>query len=414
MQDTPQISEGKFKRVLRKTYRVTVHLLAIFALFLILVAVAVKFRWTTQSGLTDVNNRYFNGLSDKYGKEQTLTGKQVDSKKSELLQKIGVLSRYKPVDALKIYEAYSKTGDALIALRMFDAAALLLNKNSAFKKDIANLSKQRKVDNNSVFEWSNYQIWESFCKAIIKDKPAIDSAARVTGVESRLIVMCLVGEQVRMFNAGRERFKQYVYPLTGVMLPNNRGYGVTSILEHTAIQIERNLVDKKSPFFPGEYFYKCLNVNDSFPDHVVDTIKAHKHKTIQRLINRGDHFYSYLYTAFLLRQYQAHWTKAGRDLSFRPEILGTLFNIGFHKSIPKENPEVGGSSFTVGDKTYTFGGLCYEFYYSGELMDEFPITPKPFVPVYELEKRNKGYLKQVEEKMKNASDSLQKKPVKVI
>jgi hypothetical protein len=52
-----------------------------------------------------------------------------------------------------------------------------------------------------------------------------------------MIVMCLVGEQVRMFNANRERFKQYVYPFNSVILPRNRGYGVTSILEHTALRI---------------------------------------------------------------------------------------------------------------------------------------------------------------------------------
>ena len=404
-EDKVPASSGKLKKILKRIYAVSVHLLALFALGLIAVAVAVKFRWTNQSGLVDVNNRYFNGLSDKYGKEQQFKGRSVDQKKSELLQKLGILSRYKPVDANKIYEAYKTTGDEAIALRMFDAVSLLLKDNKAFQSELKNLSKRRKIDNKSAFEWSNYEVWKSFCQAILKDKKAIDSAAQVTGVEARMIVMCLVGEQVRMFNSGRERFKQYVYPLTGVMLPNNRGYGVTSILEHTALQIERNLVDKTSKFYPGEYFYKCLNVKDSFPETIVDTIKAHRHKTIQRLINRKDHFYSYLYTAFLLRQYQAHWTKAGRDLSYRPEILGTLFNIGFHKSIPKKNPEVGGSSFTVGNKTYTFGGLCYEFYYSGELMDEFPITRKTFLSVEELQKKNELYLKTIETLM--SGDSLE-------
>lgn len=400
--EEPQVTPPKrrFRKILKLIYSISVHLLALFALGLIAVAVAIKFRWTNQSGTVDVNNRYFNGLADKYGKEQSFKGKTVDQTKTELLQKLGILARYKPVDANKIYEVYKKNGDALIALRMFDAAALLLKDNKEFQADLKNVKANQKIDDKSVFEWSNYEIWKSFCQAILKDKKAIDSAAQVTGVEARLLVMCLVGEQVRMFNSGRERFKQYVYPLTNVMLPNNRGYGVTSILEHTALQIEKNLVDKKSKFYPGDYFYKCLNVRDSFPETIVDTIKAHQQKTIQRLINRKDHFYSYLYTAFLLRQYQAHWTKEGFDLSYRPEILGTLFNIGFKKSIPKENPEVGGSSFTVGDKTYTFGGLCYEFYYSGELMDAFPITSQPFTPVAELEKRNQGYLKQVQEKLK--------------
>lgn len=393
----------RWRKILKRIYYISIHVLAVFALFLIAVAVAVKFRWTNQSGSTDVNNRYFNGLSDKYGKAQTLGKKQIDLKRSELLQKIGLLARYSPVDAVKIYKAYQLSGDELIALRMFDAAALMLKKNKTFSEELSELMKRRKYDPRSVFEWTNYKVWESFCGALRRDKKAIDSVARITGVESRLIVMCLVGEQVRMFNSGRERFKQYVYPLTRVMLPNNRGYGVTSILEHTALRIERNLIDKNSPFYPGDYFYRTLNVKDSFPEVVVDTIKAHRHKTIQRLIKGGDHFYSYLYTAFLLRQYQAHWTKEGFDLSYRPEILGTLFNIGFHKSNPKKDPEAGGSSFTVGNKTYTFGGLCFEFYYSGELMEEFPMTSQPFVPVKELEVRNKSYLEYMDKLMKGDS-----------
>ncbi len=87
-----------------------------------------------------------------------------------------------------------------------------------------------------------------------------------------------------------------------------------------------------------------------------------------------------------MRQFQAHWEKAGLSLAYRPEILGTLYNLGFQKSKPKKNPAVGGSTFKVGDKEYTFGGLCYEFYYSGELMDIFPLTSKPFVPVKELQR----------------------------
>jgi hypothetical protein len=85
--------------------------------------------------------------------------------------------------------------------------------------------------------------------------------------------------------------------------------------------------------------------------------------------------------------------------------VGTLFNLGFEKSKPSNNPKVGGSSFKVGDKEYTFGGLCFEFYYSGEMMKDFPITSVPFTPVMVLEKQNKAHLKKVEEAMHH-SDSL--------
>lgn len=394
-----EIQEKKKKkyRFLRITYFTALHLLSAFALFLMLTALAVKFKWTNEKGSVDINNRYFSSMAEKYGTDLQTKKAKLDREESLLLQKVGLLAKYNPVDAAKINNAYFLTKDLSVAKRMFDAATLLLKDNKMFQKELRKI----KAKNNpkSLFEFSNYAVWKTFCDAVRKDKAAIDSASRITGVESRMIVMCLVGEQVRMFNANRERFKQYVYPFSNVILPKNRGYGVTSILEHTALQIEQNLINDKSPFYPGDYFYKCLNTTDAAPGLVVDSIKAHQHKTIQRLIMGGDHFYSYLYTAFLIRQYQAHWQRAGHDLSFRPEIVGTLFNLGFHKSKPKKNPEVGGSSFTVGNKEYTFGGLCYEFYYSGEMLKDFPITSKPFVPVAELEQKNQAHLQKVQKAM---------------
>jgi hypothetical protein len=120
-----------------------------------------------------------------------------------------------------------------------------------------------------------------------------------------------------------------------------------------------------------------------------------------------------LYTAFFLRQFQTHWERAGFTLSNRPEILGTLFNLGYQKSKPKKNPSVGGSNFIVGDKEYTFGGLCYEFYYSGELQDLFPLTGKGFIPLKEVMENNKALdeviknrIKKEEERVKIDSGNL--------
>ena len=401
------IQEEKKKkkyRFLRLTYFTVLHLLSIFAVFLMLTALAVKFKWTNEKGNVDINNRYFSSMAKQYGSDLKSKKANLAREESILLQKIGLLAKYSPLDAAKINNAYFATKEISIAQRMFDAAALLLKDNKLFQKELRKI--KAKSNKKSLFEFSNYTVWKTFCDAVRKDKAAIDSASRITGVESRLIVMCLVGEQVRMFNANRERFKQYVYPFSSVILPKNRGYGVTSILEHTALQIEKNLINPKSEFYPGDYFYKTLNTTDAAPGLVIDSIKAHQHKTIQRLIMGGDHFYSYLYTAFLIRQYQAHWQRAGEDLSYRPEIIGTLFNLGFHKSKPKKNPEVGGSNFTVGNKEYTFGGLCYEFYYSGEMLKDFPITKQAFFPVTELEKRNQAHLEKVQKAMA-VHDSIQ-------
>ena len=58
----------------------------------------------------------------------------------------------------------------------------------------------------------------------------------------------------------------------------------------------------------------------------------------------------------------------------KPEILATLFNIGFTHSKPKLNPEIGGAEITIGEYTYSFGRLAGEFYHSSKLADLFPKT----------------------------------------
>ncbi|MDF3028055.1 MAG: hypothetical protein K0S23_2362 [Fluviicola sp.] len=381
-----QLPKKRKRRWLRISYSVLIHGLATIALGLIGVAVAVKMKWTNDGGNVDLNSRYFSQMAGKYNQ-----GFQTDSltfaKQERLMyQNVGLLAKYYPHNAKIILDAFQRTGDVTIALRMLDAANLRMKNHKGYQKELQRIEKQADEASLSVYPWANYREWKEFCSVVRADSAAIDSVSRITGVESRLIVMCLVGEQIRMFNSSREQFKKYVVPYNRLILTTNRGYGVTGILQNTALKIERNLYEKGSPFYPGDYYQNCLNVKDSFPELVNDTIEAHKHLTIQRLMKGGDHFYSYLYTAFFLRQFQAHWEREGFTLAYRPEILGTLYNLGFQKSKPKKNPSVGGSTFKVGDKEYTFGGLCYEFYYSGELMDLFPLTSKPFIPTRELER----------------------------
>ena len=389
----------RLKKIFRYFYFICLHILAAIAIFLVFTALAVKFKWTNQKGSVDINSRYFSSMADKYNQGFKTDSLSIAKDEYIMFRTIGILARYYPSNAKTIMKAYYKSNNVHVALRMLDAINLKLKDNKEYQEEIANIQIKTDLKTLSIYPWANCREWKQFCNAVKADKRAIDSVSKLTGVESRFIVMCLVGEQVRMFNSGREAFKKYVTPFNHLILPTNRGYGVTGILEHTALKIERNLFDKKSIFYAGDYFQNVVNLKDSFPELVNDTIASHKHLTIQRLIKRGDHYYSYLYTAFFLRQFQAHWVKEGFTLENRPEILGTLFNLGYQKSKPKKNPEVGGSNFKVGGIEYTFGGICYEFYYSGELQDEFPLTGVGFVPVSELEIKNKDFLAQIKAKI---------------
>ena len=85
-----------------------------------------------------------------------------------------------------------------------------------------------------------------------------------------------------------------------------------------------------------------------------------------------------MYTALFLREIKTQWEKAGYPIDDRPEILASLFNLGFQRSKPKPNPAVGGSVYKIKDTDYTFGSVAYEFFYSGELADVFPYKKKSF------------------------------------
>lgn len=59
--------------------------------------------------------------------------------------------------------------------------------------------------------------------------------------------------------------------------------------------------------------------------------------------------------------------------------MATLYNLGFRTSKPNADPRAGGSTFQVNGKTFTFGTVAFDFYYSGELLKEFPYWKEKWV-----------------------------------
>ena len=75
-----------------------------------------------------------------------------------------------------------------------------------------------------------------------------------------------------------------------------------------------------------------------------------------------------------MREIEAQWRVAGYDISNRPDVLATLYNLGFYYSQPKADPQAGGAIINIAGVDYAFGDIAYEFYYSGELSDIFPLA----------------------------------------
>jgi hypothetical protein len=353
-------------------YTITI-IFALIGFFLTGSYLAIKMKWTNDSGIVDANNRYFMEMQNKYDQSFRKVRSKVTYEDHEALHRILILNKYYPKNADFILHAYRKNHNPQEILRMLDAVDLQLKEDKAYSKEVAAYffeKKNRKPSykHESVYEWMNIAEWQTFKEAVAKDKKLIDSAANLTGVEPRLIVACLVGEQIRLFNSGREAYKKWIGPLKILSVESQFSFGVTGIKEHTAKEIERLLMDRNSEYYLGEKYEHLLDINSSDSSN----------QRIARLTSYKNHFYSYMYAAVFLKQVKMQWERAGFPIDNRPEILVTLFNVGFPQSQPKANPRVGGSTIEIREKKYSFGAIGYQFYYSGELYDLFPFKSKKF------------------------------------
>ncbi len=361
----------KNSKLIKYTLRIVIIIFAIIGFGLTSAFVAVKLKLTNDSGQTDLNSRYFKEIADKYEKKHTYISLNINEQELEIYRKILLIQEIYPINAKAVLRNYLKTKNIEETFKMIDAIYLRMQNDTVQFKKLANLEKTIKntkftQNNTSVFKWMNISEWIDFKYAVAKDKEIIDSVSKITGVEPRLIVSCLVGEQIRLFNSKREAYKKWIGPLKILSVETTFSFGVTGIKKHTAEHIEKHLVDSNSVFYLGKEYSKLITYN-------TDSIDLER---FNRLTNYHNHYYSYLYTALFLKQINKQWNNAGFPINNRPEIFATIFNLGFTKSIPKENPQVGGATIIIDNLPYSFGTIAYDFYYSGDLLDIFPFTQK--------------------------------------
>jgi len=371
-------------------YKIGLHVFAIIGFVLVAGFFAVRWHLTDVQGTVDANNIRFQetqakvlGVENSNNLENETSLDKLNSQIEKLSQKkelktknyclLDAIGQYSPQTSARIIQIYQQTdSDALIA-KMILAARIRIeekNGNSSFadcdqaslKVDDAGITqKYAGIQGKTLFPWMDNEEWETIKQAIVKDKDLIEKAASIAGIESRLLVSCAIVEQVRLFNSDRELFKKFFEPLKILSNANKISLGIIGVKEETAIQIENHLKDQNSPYYLGFDLENVL-------DYEEENGSAERYNRL----TENTHFYSYLYGSIYLKQILSQWEKAGYSIKFRPEIAGTLFNVGFPQSKPKANPKVGGSSIDVQGTKYTFGSLAYEFYYSGELIETFP------------------------------------------
>jgi hypothetical protein len=212
--------------------------------------------------------------------------------------------------------------------------------------------------------WNETPEWAVIRSALVKDDVVLERVAHETGVPKRMIAALVFPEQARFFTSNREVFKRWFEPMKLLGSLSQFSLGVSGIKQETATRIETYALDQQSPFYPGPGMSDLIAYAPDTPDQAT--------ALFERLTDEKDHYYSYLYTALFIKEVQAQWQRAGYDVSKNPEVVVTLFNLGFDKSLPHANPTAGGAPITLGNTTYTYGTLGGLFYRSDELVDTFP------------------------------------------
>jgi len=206
--------------------------------------------------------------------------------------------------------------------------------------------------------WHETPEWAVVKSGLLKDAPVLARVSRETGVSTRMIAAVVVPEQLRFFTSNREVFKRWFEPMKLLGSLSKFSLGVSGIKQETAQRIEEYALDPVSPFYPGDGLFMLVA-------HATGTNASSD--IFARLTDEDNHYYSYLYTALYIREVTEQWKRAGYDIANNPEIIVTLFNLGFDHSEPKPDPQSGGAAITVGGTTYTYGILGGLFYSSDQL-----------------------------------------------
>ncbi len=366
--------EFKSRPLWRKALNIVSALFAIAGMAIIGAWGIYQLGLTNDRGAADQNHRSFLTVAEMESLQGAkLSQERIDEQWALQYGRLAALARYYPENARLMLAAAQRSGDPLVVDRMLAAARIYMDQNPALDslgdriEALLVAAPQRQQRN--VIPWMDNPEWAVLKQAILRDSALINRAADLTGVEARLIVGCLIGEQVRLFHTDREVLKQYLGPVRTLGVQSQFSYGVNGIKERTAVAVEQHLTDPSSEYYMGRNFEHLLD----YPGGVDQTQERY-----HRLVDYGNHLYSYLYTGCILHQTMLQWRRAGYDISDRPDILFTLFNVGFRQSVPKPNPVAGGSRITIEGRQYTFGAIGFDFYYSGELAEAFPYRRQRF------------------------------------
>ena len=248
----------------RKIFDIVVWLFALAGFSIIMAWAVYRLGFTNNSGSVDRNSRFMLEVDEMESmSDSTVSQQRVQQRWIQQYVKLAAFSRFYPTNAQLITQAAQYGHDPMLVDRMIAASSLYVEDLSEYNQLLSEvnavLAKYPQKESGNVIPWMTGVEWPALKEAIIRDKALITEAGRLTGVEPRLIVGCLIGEQIRLFNSNREKIKKYLGPVKVLNVQSQFSYGVNGIKLSTAKAIEEHLKDPTSEFYMGSRYENLLD-----------------------------------------------------------------------------------------------------------------------------------------------------------
>ena len=185
--------------------------------------------------------------------------------------------------------------------------------------------------------------------------PSINKYSNELGVDARIVAGVIYVEMFRNLTTEKGFIEQKLESrhVTRTLLKiKGHTVGIGQIHMQVMERCIENFNNPNSPFYMGKEFENYVTWKD------FDKAEEAKNYVDELGIHHSEYTNpdaQIKFVAAMIAQLQTQWKNAGYDISDKPEILGTLYNLGFDKSNPKANPRSGGSINFIFGKEMRFG-----------------------------------------------------------
>ena len=190
---------------------------------------------------------------------------------------------------------------------------------------------------------------ESYSK-IVERKGMVLLASKLFDVNPKYLAAIIYTERTKNYDWTDEAFDEVM-----ARVGKNSSIGFSQVKIKTAYFIEKQLTDSTSKFYCGNKYESILELSRS-PFKLIEKLK--------------DDSLNILYAAGYLRLIQTFWSESGYSIDNKPEIIGSLYQLGlFHSDGKVRKPHFYPRSNEFGAKVKDSVSLFEDF--NGTMSDIF-------------------------------------------